>query len=327
MSQPKTFLLTFTPSLASETGLIDFFSSLFEIKKLVVVKKKGKEVHEIVLIIDSENNLEMLHQPGFGYKESFCSVTPLSVEEAETRITKSRTKLYVGAIPYGVDNIKIWNHFAHYGTLDYTYIIRKPIRNGKLGFGFVIFKTRSALEKALSNTNCIDGNKLVCCEFSTKSKPQRKYKRKGSSEDTATTTDPDANSSNSQSQFESRTWTTQIPYCYHHLQTETFQDNFEEVCPGSYFKGLETCRQANPEGSNTYYPNGFPFHSMHSSTTVHYPVTTVPPYFFGFSSMMRPNESLNPQPMTSQGGSSELGLRNRYKKSTNYKPSSGYSCF
>ena len=156
MSQQKSFLLTFTPCLASEAGLVDFFSSLFELKKLSVVKRKGKEVQEMVLVLGKEKNVEMLYQPSFGFKESRCSATEITPEKADSLIVKNRTKLYVGAIPYGIDNIKIWNYFAQYGTLEYSYVIRKP-QNGKKGFGFVIFKSRSSMEKALSASNYLEG--------------------------------------------------------------------------------------------------------------------------------------------------------------------------
>lgn len=173
MSQLKSYLLTFTPCLIDETGLVDFFSSLFELKKFSVVKRKHKEVQDVVLVISSDKNSEMLEQPSFGFKESFCSVKKISIEESEDLILKNRTKLYVGAIPYGVDNVRIWNHFAHYGTLEYSFIIRKSERNGKKGFGFVIFKNRHSLEKALTCSHHIDGKKLICSEFSCKTKMQK----------------------------------------------------------------------------------------------------------------------------------------------------------
>lgn len=188
----KSYQLTFTPCISDEAGLIDFFSSLFELKKLSVVKRKEKAVQELVLVIGSCKNSDMIDQPGFGFKDSKCTSKVITSEEADALIIKNRTKLYVGAIPYGVDNVKIWNHFAQYGTLEYSYIIRKPERNGKKGFGFVIFKRRAPLERALFENHFIDGKKLICSEFSCKAK-MNKQKSNMMTNDQSKGCDPEVN--------------------------------------------------------------------------------------------------------------------------------------
>lgn len=153
-----------------DTGLVDFFSSLFELKKLAVVKRNNKEIQDVVLIVSSDNNTELLDQPSFGFKDSICSPKTISIEESESLIIKNRTKLYIGAIPFRVDNVRIWNYFAQFGALEYSYIIRKPEKNGKKGFGFVIFKNRYSLERALSFSHFFEGQKVICTEFSCKAK-------------------------------------------------------------------------------------------------------------------------------------------------------------
>lgn len=169
------YLISFEPRLPTEDGLNEFFSSLFDVKKLAVVGRKEKEVEKIVIVIGLTQNVEMLVTNNIGFKDSKCFSEPITPERADELIIENRTKLYIGAIPYGVDNVLIWNHFAKFGSIDYSYVIRKPTRNGQKGFGFVTFKSRASLLKALSAKNCINGKKLIVSEFS--SRPTNKKKK------------------------------------------------------------------------------------------------------------------------------------------------------
>ena len=168
------YLISFEPRLPSDDDLIEFFSSLFDIKKLAIVSRKKKEVEKVALILGSSQNAEMLSSNDFMFKESRCNCESISPEKADELIVDNRTKLYVGSIPCGVDNVLIWNHFARFGILEYSFIIKKPSNTGKKGFGFVTFKTRASLLKALTAKNYIMGKKLVVSEFSCKSRGKKK---------------------------------------------------------------------------------------------------------------------------------------------------------
>jgi RNA recognition motif-containing protein len=125
-------------------------------------------IKEVVIILNSQNNIEMLSQGFLSISDSKFSCREIPVDEAEQLIRQNKTKLYVGNIPKGVDNIKLWKHFARFGALDYTYIIKKPDRNSR-GFGFIIYEERESFERAVKSKHYIDGQRLICKLFLNKS--------------------------------------------------------------------------------------------------------------------------------------------------------------
>lgn len=170
MDKPAFHLICEKP-IEGEQFVTSFFNSLFDIKKLVLVKNSLKDknlVKEIVIILNSQNNIEILNQESCFIGEVKVSSNAVSCDEAEQLIRKNKTKLYVGNIPFGIDNIKLWKHFARFGSLDYTYLIKKPERKAK-GFGFIIYEDREGFEKALKAKHYIDGQRLICKMFLNKS--------------------------------------------------------------------------------------------------------------------------------------------------------------
>lgn len=169
MSAAKVaYLLTFDPVLPDDSKLGEFCSSLFDVRKLATVCREDKAAKQVILVVGSDKNIEMLTGGNLWYKEHRIDVVEESVAKVEERIRMNKTKLYVGGIPHGVDNIKLWKHFARYGTLDYTYIIKNGSASGHKGFGFVIYENRSGLEKAIQVKHYIDGHRLSCQEFHNK---------------------------------------------------------------------------------------------------------------------------------------------------------------
>lgn len=158
-------------TLEGEQFVTNFFNSLFDIKKLVLVKQSHKDKHlikEVVIILNSQNNIEMLSGGNLQILDTKFASSEIPVDEAEQLIRQNKTKLYVGNIPRGVDNIKLWKHFARFGALDYTYIIKKPDRNSR-GFGFIIYEERESFERAVKAKHYIDGQRLICKLFLNKS--------------------------------------------------------------------------------------------------------------------------------------------------------------
>ena len=157
--------------IEGEQIVTNFFNSLFDIKKLVLVKNSIKDKHlikEVVLILNSVNNVDMLNQAHLHISDVRVTCSQISVDEAESLIRLNKTKLYVGNIPFGVDNIKLWKHFARFGSLDYTFIIKKPDRKAK-GFGFIIYEERESFERAIKAKHYIEGQRLICKIFLNKS--------------------------------------------------------------------------------------------------------------------------------------------------------------
>lgn len=170
---PKRFAyhLVGDKPIEGEQFVTNFFNSLFDIKKLVLVKQSHKDKHlikEVVIILNSQNNIEMLSAGCLQILDTKFASSEIPVDEAEQLIRQNKTKLYVGNIPRGVDNIKLWKHFARFGALDYTYIIKKPDRNSR-GFGFIIYEERESFERAVKSKHYIDGQRLICKLFLNKS--------------------------------------------------------------------------------------------------------------------------------------------------------------
>ena len=164
------FLVTFEAQLANENTTTEFFNSLFNLRKLVLLKTESRESKQsrLVVILNNDNNVEVLSSGDLKVGDTKCTAKTISVNEAEELITKNKTKLYISSVPYGIDNIKLWNHFAQYGDLNYTYLIKKPDQQGGLGFGFVVFEDRGSFEKAISCKHYIEGKRIVCKEFQNK---------------------------------------------------------------------------------------------------------------------------------------------------------------
>lgn len=144
---------------------------LFDAQRIVYLKKSPKEktlLKSVVAVLRSKRNWDLLNKGYIKIGGINMRVLHISLEDAEDLIDQKRTKLYVGNIPYPVDNLALWNFFAQYGTLDYSYILKPPTKKGPKGFGYVIYQKREGARAALSVKNYIDGVKLNCKLFMNK---------------------------------------------------------------------------------------------------------------------------------------------------------------
>jgi len=164
-------------NLEWDKNLISFFHTLFDVVKVVPIRNEHSDqaIKEVVLILSSKKNLDVLEQICFTVGNCKYEVNEIGTAEAEQIIMKSKTKLYIGNIPATADNSKIWRHFAKFGSVEYSCIVKRAERNLK-GFGFVIFKDRESFEKALKNKHYVDGHRLVCKYFLNKTQQTRKWK-------------------------------------------------------------------------------------------------------------------------------------------------------
>ncbi len=62
-------------------------------------------------------------------------------------------KIYVGNLPFSVDDNELKGVFEKFGNITEAVIIVDKFRNRSKGFGFVTFETEEAVEKAVSEMN------------------------------------------------------------------------------------------------------------------------------------------------------------------------------
>lgn len=67
-------------------------------------------------------------------------------------------KLYVGNLPYTVDDESLHNHFAQFGAVDSAKVIMDRETGRSKGFGFVEMTDDSAADAAIQNGNGIEMN-------------------------------------------------------------------------------------------------------------------------------------------------------------------------
>lgn len=166
----------------------------FQVRRLVFIKKSPKEkwlLKSAVLILESGKSLELLRRGELALCGVRMEARRLSLEDAEDLIEQKRTKIYVGNIPYPVDNLMLWNHFSQFGKIDYSYILKKPVLRGAKGFGFVIYENRASVERALAQKNILHGAKLNCKLFLNKAKLKRDLPSAGFGTDTGRELDLD----------------------------------------------------------------------------------------------------------------------------------------
>ncbi|OGE72076.1 RNA-binding protein [Candidatus Daviesbacteria bacterium RIFOXYD1_FULL_41_10] len=75
-------------------------------------------------------------------------------------------KLYVGSLPWSVDNAKLAELFNKYASVTSVTVIIDKMTNRSRGFGFVEMSDDAEAEKAISEMNGLDieGRKLVVNE-------------------------------------------------------------------------------------------------------------------------------------------------------------------
>ncbi|MFC1710618.1 RNA recognition motif domain-containing protein [Nanoarchaeota archaeon] len=62
-------------------------------------------------------------------------------------------KLYVGNLPFSVDDAKLKELFGSYGEVEEATVIQDKYSGRSKGFGFVTFKEDDAAKKAMSEMN------------------------------------------------------------------------------------------------------------------------------------------------------------------------------
>jgi RNA recognition motif-containing protein len=144
-----------------------------DVQTISYLSKSPKEKNlytSAIVILSSARNIQLLNSNQKFLNSIPVQVVGISLEEADELMESKRTKLYVGNIPHPVDTSGLWKHFVQYGPLSYTYIVKRPSRNGQKGFGYVIFLDRDSILKALKAKHYLNGVKLNCKLFEKKGK-------------------------------------------------------------------------------------------------------------------------------------------------------------
>ncbi len=92
-------------------------------------------------------------------------------------------KVYVGNLPYSVDNEKLNELFKEFGEIEEANVIRNKFSGNSKGFGFVTFKNDEEAKKAIEamNEKEIEGRKLKVNEAKPMDpdRPRRPPQRRG----------------------------------------------------------------------------------------------------------------------------------------------------
>lgn len=75
-------------------------------------------------------------------------------------------KLFVGSLPWAVDNQKLHDLFAEFGQVSQASVVMDKMTGRSRGFGFVEFEDDSAADAAIAKMNNadVDGRNIVVNE-------------------------------------------------------------------------------------------------------------------------------------------------------------------
>ncbi len=75
-------------------------------------------------------------------------------------------KVYVGNLPWSVDDAKLKELFSSYGDVEEAIVIKNKFNNRSKGFGFVTFKNGEDAKKAITEMNKkeVEGRELTVNE-------------------------------------------------------------------------------------------------------------------------------------------------------------------
>lgn len=83
-----------------------------------------------------------------------------------------QNKLYVGNLPYTVDDAQLRDLFSGYGEIDDLALIMDRDTGRPKGFAFIIFATQQAAEKALAENGKDVGGRTIRVNIAEEKKPR-----------------------------------------------------------------------------------------------------------------------------------------------------------
>ncbi|XP_077607832.1 RNA-binding protein 34 isoform X2 [Crocuta crocuta] len=130
-------------------------------KKLAAIKNKihpdQKNINAYVVFKDESAATKALKRNGAQFADGFR----IRVDLASETSSRDKRSIFVGNLPYKVEESLVENHFLDCGSIVAVRIVRDPVTGVGRGFGYVLFENTDAVHLALKlNNSELMGRKL-----------------------------------------------------------------------------------------------------------------------------------------------------------------------
>lgn len=130
-------------------------------KKLAAIKRKfhpdQKSINAYVVFKDESSAAKALQRNGAQIAEGFR----IRVDIASETTSRDKRSVFVGNLPYKVEEAALEEHFLDCGDIVAVRILRNPLTGVGRGFGYVLFENTDAVHLALKlNNSELMGRKL-----------------------------------------------------------------------------------------------------------------------------------------------------------------------
>ncbi|XP_036044989.1 RNA-binding protein 34 [Onychomys torridus] len=143
-------------------------------KKLAAIKRKfhpdQKSINAYVVFKDESSAAKALQRNGAQIAEGFR----IRVDIASETTSRDKRSVFVGNLPYKVEEAALEEHFLDCGNIVAVRILRNPLTGVGRGFGYVLFENTDAVHLALKlNHSELMGRKLRVMRSVNKEKLQQ----------------------------------------------------------------------------------------------------------------------------------------------------------
>ncbi|XP_031197711.1 RNA-binding protein 34 [Mastomys coucha] len=143
-------------------------------KKLAAIKRKfhpdQKSINAYVVFKDESAAAKALQRNGAQIAEGFSIRVDLASETA----SRDKRSVFVGNLPYKIEESALEEHFLDCGSIVAVRIVRNPLTGVGRGFGYVLFENTDAVHLALKlNNSELMGRKLRVMRSVNKEKLQQ----------------------------------------------------------------------------------------------------------------------------------------------------------
>lgn len=130
-------------------------------KKLAAIKRKihpdQKNINAYIVFKDESAATKALKRNGAQIADGFC----IRVDLASETSSRDKRSVFVGNLPYKVEETTVEEHFLDCGRILAVRIVRDPVTGVGKGFGYVLFENTDAVHLALKlNNSELMGRKL-----------------------------------------------------------------------------------------------------------------------------------------------------------------------
>lgn len=140
-------------------------------KKLAAIKRKihpdQKNINAYVVFKDESAAAKALSRNGTQIADGFR----VRVDLASETSSRDKRSVFVGNLPYKIEDSAVEEHFGDCGGIVAVRIVRDPLTGAGRGFGYVLFENKDAVHLALKlNNSELMGRKLRVMRSVTKEK-------------------------------------------------------------------------------------------------------------------------------------------------------------